>query len=360
MTRSKCGLLLLLAAGVGACGGDPTESFRDAGDKIVTDPSVVFVDQGASVFVVAQLQDNQGNQLTTDFTTGNVGAAVSVVRDTTFLATTNGTSLKTRERFVVTGVAPGATSFEVTAGGITDTVPVKVLPTSLEATFSNAAPASNEPVVLSAAGYHFLPGATVVVGADSAFVVSTAEDGSSVTFLPVPGSTGPVTVSNVAIDFLPQTPLTLTTTTEVTVGPVSAMAGTNSPASAPAIALPAPGTTSALFDAGGFGSPVCGEANDGVPCQLYKLSLPADASLDATLKWSNTADLGLYVLSADGTTDAGQSCDALGNAGDGGHEACTLTLVAGEYLLAVVNFGPFYDPPDPAPDRIGLALTPAE
>jgi hypothetical protein len=79
---------------------------------------------------------------------------------------------------------------------------------------------------------------------------------------------------------------------------------------------------------------------------------------DVDLVWNNTTDLGVYILSADGTEDIpDQLCDGLGNGDDGGEEACTITLVAGDYLLAVVNFGPFYDPPDPAPDWISLAIT---
>lgn len=352
--RSKCGLLLLLAAGIGACGGDPTDSFREEGEKIVTDPTVVFVDEGANVFVVAQLQDNQGNQLATNFEATPLDPSkVSVVRDTAFLETTNGQTLKTRERFIVTGVSAGATAFELTGGSVKDTIQVNVTPTSLPATFSNAAPVSNEAVTLTAPGFSFLPGTVVTVGVDTAVVLSV---GSELHFLPTPGSTGPVTVSGAAISFLPETPLTLTTTEPITVGPPVVIAGTDAPATAPAIALPDPGNTSAVVDSGSFGASVCGD-NSGVPCQLYKISLPADASFDASLTWSNTADLGIYVISADGSTETGQACDDLGNGADGGHEACTITLAAGDYLIGVVDFGPFYDPPDPAPDWVALSIT---
>jgi hypothetical protein len=353
MTRSKCGLLLLLAAGIGACGGDPTESFRGEGEKIVTDPAVVFVDQGTSVFVVAQLQDNQGNQLATDFQAAPLGPEVTVTRDTAFLETTNGQQLKTRERFIVTGVTPGATSFELTGGSIKDTVRVNVTPTSLPATFSNAAPASNEVVTLTAPNYNFLPGTTVTIGADTAIVLSV---GSELKFLPIPGSTGPVTVSGAAIGFLPETPLTLTSTEPITVAPPAPIVGTGSPATAPTIVLPDPGNTSAVVDSTPLAAATCG-GNSGAPCQLYKISLPTDTSFDASLKWSNTADLGIYVMSADGSTDTDQACDDLGNAGDGGHEACTITLAAGDYLIGVVSFAPFYDPPDPEPDWVALSIT---
>jgi hypothetical protein len=355
MTHSKCGLLLLLAtAGVVACGGDPTSSFKEADQKIVATPSSLFLDEGTSVFVIVERQDAQGNQLTADFEPTNVGSGITVVRDTTFLETTNGTTLKTRDRFEVTGLTPVTTSFTIGSGDLSLDIPVKVTPTSLPATFSTLTPAANEPVTVSAQGYHFLTGTTIAFGADTAVILSIAPDSTSVTFQPYPGSLGPATISGASIDFLLGTPLTLTTTDALTVPQVT---GTDNPATAPTIQLPAPGSSLLTLDAGSFASPVCGQGNDGVPCQLYKITLPAAGSFDADLTWSNTTDLGLYVLSADGTTDTGQACDALGNGANGGHEACTITLAAGTYLLAFVNFGPFYDPPDPAPAKINLTLT---
>jgi hypothetical protein len=359
MTHSKCGLLLLLAAGVVACGGDPTDSFRESDQKIVATPSIVFVDQGSSVFVIAERQDAQGNQLTADFEPADIGPGITVVRDTTFVETTNGTVLKTRDRFIVTGLSPQATSFNLQSGDLTLTVPVKVTPINLPATFSTSTPAFNEPVTVSAAGYHFLTGTTILTGADTAVVLSIAPDSTSVTFLPFPGTTGPVTISGIAIDFLPSAPLTLTTTDTLTVAPLAVLPGSDSPSNPPVIAAPSPGITTALFDSATFASPVCGVANAGVPCQLYKISLPTDTVFDATLTWPNGTDLGLYVLNANGTADTDQACDAGGNAAAGGGfiEACTITLPAGDYLLAVVNFGPFYDPPDPAPNLISLRLS---
>jgi hypothetical protein len=361
MTYSKCGLLLLLAAGgLAACGGDPTDAFREEGMKILADPASVFVDQGAQKFVVIELVDDQGNQLETDFDPTDVTPGITVVRDSSFLPTTNGGTLKTRERLIVTGVTPSSGSFKIGPGDAALTIPVKVIPTSLVATFSTQTPAMNEPVTMSAEGYHFPEGTTVVVG-DTAIVLGISEDGTSITFVPVPGATGPATVGGLTIDFLPETPLDLTTTEELTVGPLVALAGTDAPGTAPALEAPAAGTTTGLFDAVPLGATACGEANDGVPCQLYSISLPADVTLHARLDVSNLTDLGLYVLSADGTTDIeDQACDAFGNAGDSdnpGVEECDLELPAGDYLLAVVSYAIFYGP-DPEPDWIGLSLTP--
>ena len=361
MTYSKCGLLLILAAaGLAACGGDPTDAFRDEGVRVIANPASVFLPEGTQKFVTVQLVDEAGDQLETDFEPTDVSSGITVVRDSSFLGTTNGTNLKTSERFIVTGVTPSSGSFTVGTGSAALVIPVKVTPLSLAATYSSLTPAMNEPVTMTVSGYHFTPGAATVFLGDTAIILGLSEDGTALTFLPLPGSVGPATVGGVTIDFLPETPLELPTVDEFTVGPLVAIPGTDAPATAPAIAAPEPGAVSALFDAMPLGAAVCG-GNSGIPCQLYSLSLPADAVLHARLDVSNLTDLGLYVMSADGLTDTGEACDALGNADDPsnlGFEECDLTLPAGDYLLGVISFGIFYGP-DPEPAWIGLSLTPA-
>ena len=250
MTRSKCGLLLLLAAGLGACGGDPTESFKEEGQKIVTDPAVVFVNQGASVFVVAQLQDNQGNQLATNFEATPLSSGFTVTRDTTFLETTNGTTLKTRERFQVTGVTPSNSAFEIAGGSLKDTIRVGVLPIDVAATFSNTAPALNEPVTITLpAGYKFGADAGVASNLGPGFVQSVADDGSSLVALIPPGSVGAVTLSGIAADFLPGIPLSVPSVDTVAAS-ATGLPGTGATATAPSIPTPASGQTVTLFDVG--------------------------------------------------------------------------------------------------------------
>jgi hypothetical protein len=232
--------------------------------------------------------------------------------------------------------------------------------TAFSGTYSSLTPAGGQPVTVTLTDGTFDPAATVLLGGTPPIVTDIS--GNSLTFLPAPGTIAPLTINGVVLNVLPQFSLSLPAAEGDTISvgtTVAARPGTDSPATAPSIGYPAPGATTALYDAAPMGSAVCGQANDGVPCQLYKLVVPADGALDASLTWSNTTDLGLYVLSADGTTDIGQSCDAGGNGATGGAEACTITLTAGTYMLAVVNFGPFYNPVDPAPDYLLLSLTPS-
>jgi hypothetical protein len=128
MKRSMCGVIALFAVtSLWACNGDPTESIR-TGEKIIATPTSVVVEQGTTEFVTVQLVDGQGNQLGADFQAQDIAAGISVTKDETYLATTNGERVPTSARFAVGGVDPGVTSqFVVAAGGATLTVPVRVV-----------------------------------------------------------------------------------------------------------------------------------------------------------------------------------------------------------------------------------------
>jgi hypothetical protein len=103
----------------------------------------------------------------------------------------------------------------------------------------------------------------------------------------------------------------------------------------------------------------CGDI--GVDCQLYRFDVPAGGgTYDFSMTWSNTSDLGLYFLGADGATFTGDFCDALfnGDPGPSQPEVCSdLALAAGTYYLAVVPFGPLYVPEESNPDWVRIDIT---
>lgn len=345
MTRSKCGLLLLLAAGAMACGGDPTESFREAGQKIVADPSVVFVDQDASVFVVAELLDAQGNQLATSFEPADVGSTISAVKDTAFLETTNGVPLKTRERFIVTGLSPSSSSFTISGGGLTQTVPVNVLPTSVAATFSNPSPAVNEPITITLPeGYSFSSGALVVTSLDTGFVQSISADGKSMTAIIPPGSTGPVTLSGVSAAFLPSVPLSVPSVDSVSAG-TTPTAGTAAPATAPEVAVPALDETTNFFDTGPFTGPDL-TGDGGLGAQYYKFTVTETGKYRFVLDWAGGADLDPVVCFDAACADGAFAGTGLDHPEDG-----DLTLEPGTYYYAAVLFA------GSAPPFFSLSIT---
>jgi hypothetical protein len=334
MTHSKCGLLLLLAmAGVAACGGDPTDSFRQGNEQIVATPTSLFLQQGASVFVIAELQDEQGNQLTEDLQTANVGPEITVLRDTAFLETTNGTELKTRERFIVTGLAPGASSFTIKSGADTLFVPVRVVPTSVSVTFSNASPGVNEPMTITApAGYKFGADAGVATATGGVgFVTGFSADSTAVSVIIPPGTTGALTVSGLQADFLPGVSLSLPSIDTVAAG-TTPLAGTGSTATAPTIPVPPLDGTTNFFDAGAFTAPdITGDG--GVGAQYYKIVVTEAGNYHFVTNWAGGSDLDAVVCS-----DAACNTGAFAGTGITQPEDGTLALTPGTYYYSVVLF----------------------
>jgi hypothetical protein len=356
MKRSMCGLIILAAvAGLGSCGGDPTGDELEQGKRVLADPSAVFVSDGASKFVVAQLVDTLGNQLPVDFVPQNVGPGITVEKDTTFLSTTIGTHLETSQRFIVTGTAPNATQFELTSGGVSTTIPVKVTPTSTTATVSNPAPAANEGVIVTLpAGYKFGSGAGANIEGAAGFVSAVAPDSSSITVLLPPGSTGTLTVDSVGVDFAPGVLFSLPTDQTVTVGPVTPQAGTGATGTAPAVTIPPPGGTTFFYDGGtyDYSAPLV-VPNVGtfpIPSRLYKIVVADTTTLTTTLDWTSPEDLGLYFYQSNGTTAFGTAPADAG--GPGVHpESTDNTFPPGTYYMAVLNFS------DPVTNPPWIALT---
>jgi hypothetical protein len=329
MKRSMCGLIMLAAvAALGSCGGDPTGDSIGVGEHIIATPTSVFVSQGGSKFVTVQLVDTLGNQLAADFEPQNVGAGITVEKDTNYLKTTIGTTLETAERFIVTGTSPTASQFELASGGVSTTIPVKVTPTGTTATLSNAAPAMNEPLTVTLpAGYKFGTAPGVTVGGDVGVTTAVAPDSSSVTVVLPPGATGTVTVDSVQVDYLPGVNLSLPSDQTVTVG-AAPLAGTDAPTTAPSIPLPAAGGVTATFDVPDFTATID---------HFYKLNVTEPGDYTITVDWNIGSDLDAPVCVSDPTCAAEDFTDPTVS---GNHpETGTFTLPAGTHTLLVEDFG---------------------
>ena len=370
MKRSMCGLAVVAAAAaVWSCNGDPTGDFRGQGEHVLANPSVVVVGQGAQKFVLVERVDEQGNQETVDFQLRNLGPGIAVEKDPTFLETTIGTHLPTRERFIVTGNELLNSSFTVESGGDTLLIPVTVTPNEVAPTFSTTTPAQNQPVTVTVpAGYKFLPGAFITFGADVAVVLSRTADSTSFTFVPQPLLPDPTEIpptpknrvgilDSVQVDYIPGIPLTLPTVDSVLIPLLDTVPGTGAPGTAPTIATPILGESSAFFDTGGFpGADVTGDG--GVGTQYYKFTMAEAGSVTITLNWpaSNAADLDLVLCMEVTCNPATNDFVA---AGASHPEAGDYNLAAGTYVIAAVFFAPSTTPPVPPdfPTGIDILIT---
>jgi hypothetical protein len=342
MKRLLCGSVVLAASlGLVSCNGDPTSDFRSGPSQILAAPSTVFIDQGDVEPVNVRVVDDAGDPLAATWEIAETGPGITVERNPDFLPTTVGAPLESEVQFIVTaGGAPTASSFTVTAEDLSLEIPVNVLPTEIAtAAFSNPTPAVNEVVTITAEGYTFRSDAAVSFEGDTVLMLSN--DGTSISFLPFPGTTGPALVEKVTLNFLPETPLDLFTAAEIAVAPLTPLAGTDAPGTAPSIPVPEPGATTTFFDGGTYDypAPIFGGAFGTFPSRLYRISIPEAGDYTVNIDWEGgVEDLGVYYFLPDGTTEPpeGIAADA---GGAGAHpEESTSTLNAGDYLLAVVNF----------------------
>ncbi|MFL5462261.1 MAG: hypothetical protein ACJ8A6_11725 [Gemmatimonadales bacterium] len=355
MKRSMCGLIVLAAvAGLGSCGGDPTADSIGVGEHIVADPTTVFVDEGASEFVVVQLLDTLGNQQAADFEVQNVGAGITVEKDTTYLQTTIGTNLETASRFIVGGQTPVATTFDVVSGGVTTTVPVKVVPASFAATFSNLAPVQNEVVTITAApGYKFRPDANVEFDGAPSVVTVRSPDSTSFSFVPAPTldtlprrTVGVVT--GVEAPNIPGVALEVPAADSVLIPSIDTLFPAAAPGTAPVIPTPPAGQTSGFFDAGAFtGADVTGDG--GIGAQYYQFTVTEAGIYTVAVGWESTSDVDLIICSDASCADADNN-NFIG-ASSLNPESVDLNLVPGTYRFAAVLFD------GPPPGRIQLSIT---
>jgi hypothetical protein len=252
-------------------------------------------------------------------------------------------------------------SFVVTAGDTSLTVPVRVLPTSLAFTFSSAAPAQNEIVTITApAGFSFAGVSGVVVGGDTGVVVSHAADGSTVNFVARPildtiAATNAVTVIGASSALYPTVPLTLPSVSTMTVVPVVSLAGTGAQGSAPTFTAPllAAGTVTAFFDKGTFTGPdVTGVGYTGG--QFYKIVIPEAGDYQVAVGWDGATDVDGYLCPS-----ADPGCAASGfflGPGNANPESSILTLTPDTYFLNVMSA---HDPlaPETIPPRVLVTVS---
>jgi hypothetical protein len=238
---------------------------------------------------------------------------------------------------VVSFVFPGGYVFPLpTKTGIATT---PALADTADITLSNATPAVLEAITITLpASLKFSATAaddSVIFAGKSALIQSVGGGGTSISIIPLPGSTGQPQLVGVFPTGFPQFSLSVPGDESVTVPDITPLAGTEDPATAPELTIPTAGNTVTINDAGSFDGP--GDCCFGGPTRFYKLTIAAPTTLTFTLDWFEGQDLGVYITESDALTviDSGDS----GLEGPTGHpEAVTVTLAPGTYFAAIPNF----------------------
>lgn len=209
---------MALALGATACEDDPSIDFGGSPTMVQLSPNVMFINSGKTKELLVRLVNDRNQAVPTSFTVSNVGAGLNVVFDTAFRPQQTGAEpeptsplIKTQQRYFIEADLPGGgqRTFTLTSGGISGSPTINIEPSNTGA-LSATAPALGEPITINAPdGQSFTTtgsAATTVsfdVGGTQQEAIITALTATSVTFLPLPGSTGPATVTNITLNFAP-------------------------------------------------------------------------------------------------------------------------------------------------------------
>jgi hypothetical protein len=237
------------------------------------------------------------------------------------------------------------------------TVTVPSIGTTVAVTFSNNTPGLGDTVIATAPanfrftqatspifpgtttpdpfGFREFPILTLAFGTKLGSIQSISPDSTKVAFVPIQGTAGPAIISGLRYTPAPQFSVTLPTVQTVTVPTVTPLLGTDDPKTAPTLALPAPGGTTTLFDAGPFlflqtvtvfGTPFVD------PHRLYKVVLPSPATLTFTVEWYEGQIMFFSILTDPNTVDVDVS-NTYSDLDEASPETATVSLPAGTFYL---------------------------
>lgn len=351
---------LMLAASVGVlwgCGDDPLAEGAGDAANLEALPAALFINAGASKSTTVALRDAAGGARAAEFEILAVDAGLTVERDESFLPEydSDGTLIPptsaNRVRYTVTaGPTPGVYSFQIGASGQTATIPVRVMPVEVTGTLSAAAVSCNDGITYDVvAPVGFAPSATVATDLGAAVNVSVSGDGRSITFFPVPGSSGSFDVVGATVDFVPG--LTLASPL-ASVEEITSVAADCDQGTAPQDPGTAPLFTNGFLDS--FDTPGGGDifGGDG-DTKLYLVTITEDGNYDLTLSWTGDADLDLYIIDGGFNEFIGQS-----PTGANPEVVSDLHLPPGQYYVGVVHWSGDSEPPPTSPNYLKFTVTP--
>jgi hypothetical protein len=235
---------------------------------------------------------------------------------------------------------------------------------TLPAGTSNAAPGVAEPVTLTApAGFHFdtsldttfsevgdtvlgiASHLAVALAGNPTYITDIAADGSTLEFVPIPGSIGIPQVDGVVPDASPSNILTMPTDTELRVDSLIPVApGTDDPATAPSLPVPPPGEATVFFDLPDFETTLD---------RIYRIDITQAGTYTITMDWNIGDDVDMFVCpteeflfdadSLDPDLSTGTSLCSF-QAATGAHpEVGTFDLTPGDYFIWADDFGQAVD-----------------
>jgi hypothetical protein len=280
----------------------------------------MFIDQGASKPFEVIVRDQQLNPVAATVEVTSLSPAIVTVEPDTTIPT----ATSAHYNFLVDAVGPGQAKLVATAGGVSDTATITVIPTSFNGALSTTTPQAGDTVTISSTADLKFDVATVAVTGPAASRVTILSATADLLTVLAPAGTGPWTIDGVNVTYVPGLTVTLTTGPVNTTG--SQWAASNSWQTAPNI--------SSLIPAAAGGSSrmtvppvspnnaaVCPEVALGFgsagPCMMFRFDLAAPTTVVFTTDWDGTTatDVDVYICADTTVADFGANCFEDGGAG---------------------------------------------
>jgi hypothetical protein len=293
------GALTGLALVSGSCVDDPLADLDGAPTAVLINYELLVQAIGDQDTVSARVVDGRFTPLALPITYTACDADIVVTANASYNPVP-----PTSVQFVVRAVTPGASCVVVSAGGVSDTLAVGVLPVAFGGTLSATTPQGGDTLTIGSTTELKFDTATVAVtfgGAQTGTIVAKTPDQLKV-LVPF-SSAAPLVIAGINVTYVPGLITALTTASTVTQTGDRWGTGDTSYTTAPTIDVPATaGTSFRMVTAfGPTNNTNCAEfgpapPNGSIgPCVIYRFDLAAPATLRLSADWNSSADIDIYV-----------------------------------------------------------------
>lgn len=337
-------VVVLLAAAVG-CKGDPTADLRTGVNSLSLIPDLMFIDQGTTKPFEVIVRDEQLNPVAATVEVTSLSPTVVTVEPDESVPTAD----SAHYNFLVDAVGAGQAMVVATAGGVSDTATITVLPSTFSGVITPAAPRVGDTVTINSTAVLKFNVNTVTVRATGGGVATILTKSADQLTVLAPAGSGPWTISGIVPTYVAGLEGTLPTDASVnTTG--SLWAASNSWQTAPNISnlIPAPGGAPRRMTVAPVSpnnAAVCPEVALGFgsagPCMMFRFVLTDTATVRFTTDWDGTTatDVDVYVCADTTVAGFGANCFEDGGAGATGAKpqstGPTNTLPAGSHWFVI-------------------------
>jgi hypothetical protein len=290
---------VVFVATVAGCKGDPTSGLRGGVNNLSLNPDLMFIAQGATKGFEVVVRDEQLNPVAAAVTVSSSDPAIfTIAPDSTVPSADNA-----RHNFNIRAVGAGQARVRVSAGGVSDSATITVIPTQFTGAFSSTTPQAGDTVTIASTSLLKFDVATVRVTGPAGSIATILSKSADTLRVLAPGGSGPWTIAGVDVSYVPGLTVTLTTPAVTATGSVWAASASWQTAPNITAMIPALGDSAKMtvVPVSPNNVAVCPEAvlpfGSAGPCMMFRFDLADTAHVRFRADWDGTTatDIDIYV-----------------------------------------------------------------